>query len=380
MSDANSVASSRPIHSAWSPARLGALTLRNRLVMAPMVTMFPEVVDRPTDHHIEFYTKRARGGAGLVIVGATYVSPDGKGFPNQMGIDEHGKVPALRELAWRIQRHAPAILQLFHAGPKTSRSVSGREVVAPSVSIAHDARYDPARPLTDREVEELVTTFEFAAKRAHMAGFCGIEAHGANGYLVHAFSDSRSNRRTDGWRRLDAFSTELVRRLRSRLPASFLVGYTLSPFSIDSRDVADPWSLRAFVDLAGKLTVAGVDYIHVYRGKAEPRDCREPRVFAATLRQAGLTVPIVEGAGIRSAAQAEAFLRGGATLTAVGRALLGRPDLLADPGGEFPEADLATLSTSAGLRQAFASEYPRSAAHQEHRENGEASKSRDGPP
>ncbi len=353
MTDATGATFSRHADSAWSPARIGGVALGNRLVMAPMVTLFPEETDRPTVRHLEFYAERARGGAGLVIVGATYVSPEGKGFPNQMGIDEDGKIPSFRDLARRIQRHAPAILQLFHAGSKTSRRITGQEVVAPSESGGYGARYDTARPLTGSEVDGLLTKYETAASRAQSAGFCGIEVHGANGYLVHAFSDAKSNRRADGWRRLDAFPTELVRRLRSRLPADFLVGYTLSPFSSDGDDVADPDSLRAFRELAGKLAAAGVDYIHVYRGKAEPRDSDRPRVFAELLREAGLTLPIVEGADIRSSAQAEGFLRRGATLAALGRALLGRPDLLAEPGREVPEMELATLSTPEGLRRAF---------------------------
>ena len=353
MTEANGAASSRVAESAWCPLRFGALVLRNRLVMAPMVTLFPEDSDRPTPRHVEFYANRARGGAGLIIVGATYVSREGKGFPNQMGIDEDGKVPAFVGMVREIQQHAPAILQLFHAGPKTSRRITGREVVAPSEFDRRCVRYEIARPLTSGEIEELLTAYEAAAVRAWAAGFRGVEIHGANGYLVHAFSDRKSNQRTDGWRRLDAFPTELVRRIRCRLPAGFLVGYTLSPFPIDGDDVADAGSLRAFVDLAARLVAVGVDYIHVYRGKAEPRVSDGPSVFAKVLRKAGLTRPIVEGAGIRSSAQAEDFLQRGTTLAALGRALLGRPDLLAEPGREVSETELASLSTSAGLRSWF---------------------------
>lgn len=342
---------------AGEPAQFGPLSLRNHLVMAPMVTLFPEVADRPTQHHVSFYAKRARGGAGLVIVGAAYVSPDGRGFPNQMGIDDDGKVPLFGRLAEAIQLHAPAMLQLFHAGPKTSRSLSGRDVVGASGLPSAGARYEPTRPLTTAEVATVVTAFEAAAIRAYDAGFRGVEVHGANGYLLHTFSDPTANRRRDCWGRPDALPVEVVCRLRRRLPSGFLVGYTLSPFPRGGRDVADARSLGSFVDLARHLVAAGVNYIHVYRGKAEPQESRGVRVFAATLRQAGLAIPIVEGAGIRSATDADVFLRQGATLAAVGRALLARPDLLGSPRHEFPASDLAALSTSSSLRRAFAWEY-----------------------
>lgn len=340
-----------------APVSLGPLQLRNRWAMAPMVTLFPEIADRPTSHHIEFYVDRARRGVGLVIVGATYVSPEGKGFPNQMGIDDDGKLPAFSRLADGIQRYAPAIAQLFHAGPKTSTQVSGHEVVAPSAAAARSGRYDAARALSAHDIERLVERFEAAAWRAWRAGFAGVELHGANGYLIHAFSDPRANGRSDQWRASELLPTLIVRRVRQRLPRRFLVGYTLSPFSVDGQDRADRRSLGSFVDLANALTQAGVDYLHIYRGKAEqaPRPC----AFSGLLRRHGITVPLVEGIGIRTAPEAEFFLQRGASLVAVGRALLGRPDLLARSGREYSQANLSELSTSAGLRQAFADEYAR---------------------
>jgi 2,4-dienoyl-CoA reductase-like NADH-dependent reductase (Old Yellow Enzyme family) len=320
--------------------------------------MFPEIADRPTQRHIEFYTKRARTKPGLVIVGAAYVSPEGKGFPNQMGIDNDDKVPAFRELATQIQQFAPAILQLFHAGPKTSRGVSGQDVVAPIATAPRSTRYDMSRALTEGEIHVIFDRFEAAAWRAYRAGFSGVELHGANGYLLHVFSDPHSNLRNDKWKQLDAVPLSLVRRLWRRLPDHFLIGYTLSPFFVDSNDVADVKSLEWFAQLAGRIAQSGAGYLHIYRGKTEQGDV--PRAFVRILRERGIVLPVVEGAGIRSAAQAEFFVRSGATLVAVGRALLGRPDFLTIPEFEYPAADFADLSTSAGIQKAFDAECRRS--------------------
>ena len=342
----------------YNRVQFGGLHLRNRWAMAPIVTMFPEIADRPNRQHIEFYAKRARAGPGLVIVGAAYVSPEGKGFPNQMGIDTDDKIPAFRDLVAQIQRFTPAILQLFHAGPKTSRGVSGQDVVAPIAAAPRKIRYDESRALTESEINAICDRFEAAAWRAYQAGFSGVELHGANGYLLHSFSDPYSNLRKDEWGDLGAVPFSIVRRLRQRLPDRFLIGYTLSPFFVDSNDVADVMSLELFKQLAGRIAQAGVGYLHIYRGKAEPHD--EPRAFAGILRGHGILLPIVEGAGIRSAAQAEFFIRDGATLVAVGRALLGRPDLLTNPDFEYSAAEFADLSTSAGIQKAFATECHRS--------------------
>jgi 2,4-dienoyl-CoA reductase-like NADH-dependent reductase (Old Yellow Enzyme family) len=338
----------------YNPVTLGGLHLCNRWAMAPLVTMFPETADRPTRNHIEFYGKRASARPGLVIVGAAYVSSEGKGFPNQMGIDSDDKIPAFRELAMRIQQFTPAILQLFHAGPKTSRNVSGQDVVAPAATAPRRIRYDTSRALTEEEIVVISDRFEASAWRAYQAGFSGVELHGANGYLLHAFSDPRSNFRKDKWGQLDALPILLIRRLRQLLPDRFLIGYTLSPYFVDSGDSADAKSLDRFAQLAGQIAQAGAGYIHVYRGKTE--NSGGPRAFAGILRERGIELPVIEGAGIRSAAQAEFFIRSGATLVAVGRALLGRPDLLTDPDFEYPAAELADLATSAGIQRAFAAE------------------------
>lgn len=340
----------------YSSTRFAHLTLENRLAVAPMVTLFPEVVDCPTRHHMAFYARRAAGGAGLLIVGATYVSPEGKGFPNQMGIHSDEAIPMFGELAARIREHVPAILQLFHAGPKTSRRVTGNRVVAPSPMSSRGRRYDRAVAMTAADARTALVRFVSAARRARRAGFDGVELHGANGYLLNAFSDPLLNGRPDEWGDLTAWPLAVVRRIRDELPRPFLIGYTLTPFPANQHQ-PDAGSLERFVALAHGLQGAGADYIHVYRGKEEESRTRPQIVFASMLRCAGVVLPIIEGAGIRNAAQAVRFIRGGATLAAIGRALLGMPNLLSRRDFEYPSEDLAALSTSVALQRVFDSEF-----------------------
>ena len=88
----------------FSPGRMGRMELRNRVVMAPMVVQLASETGAVTPRTVDHYARRARGGAGLVIVEATYVSPEGKAFACQRGIDRDGLVPGHVELVEAVHR------------------------------------------------------------------------------------------------------------------------------------------------------------------------------------------------------------------------------------------------------------------------------------
>jgi 2,4-dienoyl-CoA reductase-like NADH-dependent reductase (Old Yellow Enzyme family) len=340
-----------------SPTALGRLRLKNRWVMAPMVTSFPEVADRPTRAHIKFYERRARGGVGFVVVGATYVAPEGRGFPNQMGIDQDDKVATFRGLATQVQQHAPAVLQLFHAGPKTSRAVSGHPVVGPASWPQLKARYDRPCELSDCDLERIAEDFTSAAERAAEAGFVGVELHGANGYLLHAVIDASWDSQSVD--RHTMLPLRIVRRIRERLGSRLLLGFTISPDpALSNGGPHDRQSnLPRFVELAQFLDEAGIDYLHVYRRKSDDSRGQAKLVYSSVLRDAGIKLPTIEGAGVKSQQDASHFLNHGASLVAVGRVLLIKPDFTRCPDDPVCSTEeLRRLSTSLGIRQFFAQE------------------------
>ncbi len=231
-----------------------------------------------------------------MIVGASAVSNQGKGFPSQMVLSVEETIKNSRLFCSGIQR-VPAILQMFHAGPKTSRQITGSDVVAVSDRQIVKSRYDKARPLDRDGISRVVSDFVAAAVNAVEAGFSGIELHGANGYLLHGFSDPETNDRADQWRDPFLLASTLVSEIRSNVPADFAVGYTLSPFKIHHAGVDGLYPTEYMVQLVRCLRKAGIDFVHVYRNKEKPFLLKDRLSLASLLKLNGLTLPIIEGGG-----------------------------------------------------------------------------------
>jgi len=182
-----------------SPSRIGAMTLKNRMVMAPMVTNFADEDGFVTERTIAWYGARAAGGVGLVIVEATCVqSPVGRGWRHGLVIDDDRYVPGLGRLAAEVhKRGAKVALQLHHAGRSGRRAVCGVDPVGPSAVPEPVDGAPVPKELTVADIHELVRCFARGAERAVEAGFDGIELHGAHRYLGAQFLSKTSNIRAD---------------------------------------------------------------------------------------------------------------------------------------------------------------------------------------
>jgi len=181
----------------FEPLAVGTMHLKNRLVMPPMVTNFATRDGYVTDRSRHYYAARAEGGVGLVIVKATCIeTPAGKGFYQQLAIDDDKYVPGLRALVEAIQEHgARAAVQLHHAGRNTTAAITGQQLVAPSAIPMPNG--EVPRELTIDEIKETVRRFATAAGRAKSAGFDAVEIHAAHGYLLCQFLSAASNKRQD---------------------------------------------------------------------------------------------------------------------------------------------------------------------------------------
>jgi 2,4-dienoyl-CoA reductase-like NADH-dependent reductase (Old Yellow Enzyme family) len=222
----------------FSPIPLRSVTLKNRVVIAPMHQYSGEA-GYPTDWHLMNAGRFATGGAGLVIVESTKVERRGCGTVGDLGLWHDDFIPDFARLAGFIRRHGsvPGI-QLGHSGRKARRQrpwEGGRplqqsaeiadwddwELVAPS-AIA--AKGDPEpRMLTLSEVQDLVDAWGKAAARADRAGFEVLEIHGAHGYLIHQFLSPVANLRNDNYGGSEAnrrrFAIEIVEAVRANWPA-----------------------------------------------------------------------------------------------------------------------------------------------------------------
>ncbi|MBU2536478.1 MAG: FAD-dependent oxidoreductase [Chloroflexi bacterium] len=180
----------------WEPFRIGRMELKNRVVMPPMVTRYAADDGFVTERTKNYYEARARGGAGLIIVEATYVHRQGWAFPNQLGISDDKFISGMRELVDAVHKHGAKIgIQIHHGGREAKSTVNGLQPV--SASPLPGLAGETPREMAVEEIAETVAYFADAAFRAKTAGFDGVEIHGAHGYLVDQFLSPNSNKRKD---------------------------------------------------------------------------------------------------------------------------------------------------------------------------------------
>ncbi|MFB1080750.1 NADPH dehydrogenase NamA [Jeotgalibacillus sp. JSM ZJ347] len=179
----------------FSPYQVKNVTLKNRIVMAPMCMYSCYNQDGiVTNFHKVHYASRAAGQTGLIMLEATSVTPQGRISNEDLGIwsDEH--IAGLKELTDLIKENgAKTAIQLAHAGRK---SMTDGSIIAPS-AIAFNEKMKQPEEMTQNQIHETVLAFKDGARRARDAGFDIIELHAAHGYLINEFLSPLSNHRTD---------------------------------------------------------------------------------------------------------------------------------------------------------------------------------------
>lgn len=181
----------------YSPGRIGRLDIRNRVVMAPMGLAYcpgGEVSDRI----VEFFRLRARGGVGLIVLGAVGIDPLRKIDHDMVYMHDDSFIPGLRRLTEAVRAEGAKIFaQLFHAGRYArTKEYFGVPAVAPS-SVPSSFTGETPQELTFKEITEMISFFAEGAKRAQKAGFDGVEIIGNSGYLIGQFLSPVTNKRTD---------------------------------------------------------------------------------------------------------------------------------------------------------------------------------------
>ena len=318
----------------FSPAQIGGMRLKNRVVMAPMVTQLASDSGTVTQRMLDYYDGRAKGGVGLVIVEATYVAASGKGFPCQLGIDRDAFLPGHFELAEVIHRHgARAAIQIHHGGADADIASCGGTLLAPSPVTGYRSGVMP-RELTVEEIEELAECFARAAERAKRVGYDAVELHGAHGYLIHQFLSPASNQRTD------EYGGSFENRLRfPRLVISRVRELAGSRFPVLLRMSAEGgYGLEEAVEIAAALEGEGVDCIHVSMGGTAPTrvvpshtsPMAMPEGYLASHAAAiksRLSIPVIAVGEIRHPSFAEEMLaQGKADFIALARQFLADPE------------------------------------------------------
>ena len=182
------------MHKLFEQTAIRNVTLKNRVVMAPMCMYEAHEDGFVTPFHTVHYTSRAVGQVGLIMLEATAVLPEGRITENDLGIWSDAHIDGLKELVSMMHAYgSKTAIQLAHAGRK---STCNSQNVAPS-AIAFSDDYKTPKELSKEEIKEVVLAFQQAAIRAKTAGFDVLEIHGAHGYLINEFLSPLANHRDD---------------------------------------------------------------------------------------------------------------------------------------------------------------------------------------
>ena len=244
---------------------IGKVKIKNRFVMAPMISNLGNPDGSTNENHISYLEARAKGGFGLIITEYTFVNNrNSRGSVNETGVYDRKFIPKFRRLTERVHMHgAKTFMQLVHAGGKASQQYNRMRSFAPS-----SVDYMGTTPweLTQQDISEIIEDFVHAAKNAKDSFFDGIELHGAHGYLLSEFMSPSLNRRTDRYggdleRRL-RFPQEVVDAIRSEI--DFPVGMRISLYENGDNSYNPEYGLKIAENMKG------LDYIHFSAGIFNP--------------------------------------------------------------------------------------------------------------
>ncbi|KAF0807768.1 NADH:flavin oxidoreductase [Alcanivorax xiamenensis] len=266
----------------FTPLGLGPLTLDNRIIIAPMCQYSAEHGNASSWHTIHLGTL-TQSGAGLLILEATAVRPEGRISPEDLGLWNDDNEAALKTVLDQVRAWStmPVGIQLAHAGRKAStlRPWQGGAQIKPDQDhgwrtrapsdLPFQAGEEAPEPLTEDDIGELIEAFVTAAKRAHRLGLDLIEIHGAHGYLLHEFLSPLSNQRQD------RYGGSLENRMRLLLEVFEAVRDAVPEMAVGVRVsatdwAADGWDLEQTVALAKALKARGCHFIHVSSGGLTP--------------------------------------------------------------------------------------------------------------
>jgi 2,4-dienoyl-CoA reductase-like NADH-dependent reductase (Old Yellow Enzyme family) len=327
----------------FTPAKVGSLTLANRIVIAPMC-QYSAQDGCMTDWHQMHLGQLALSGAGLLTIEATAVKPEGRITYGDVGLYSDECESAMRSVVESVRRWSdmPIAIQLAHAGRKASTEVpwkggaqlpvdhrNGWRTEAPSAIAFNEGDSTPAA--LDREgLAGVRDAFVDAARRSVRLGLDAIQLHGAHGYLLHQFLSPLSNRRDDQYggslENRMRFPLEVFEAVRSAVPADCPVSIRIS-----GTDWAPGgWDVEQSIEFAGALEARGCSAIHVSSGGLTPKQ-QIPvgpgfQVPLARAIKAAVKMPVIAVGLINDFDHAESILvAGDADFIALARAMLYNP-------------------------------------------------------
>ncbi|BBH53744.1 alkene reductase [Fluviispira sanaruensis] len=313
----------------FEPIKMGDLSLNNRIILAPLTRCRANYQRVPNDLMKKYYCQRA--SFGMIITEATSVDPLGVGYPRTPGIWSEDQVKAWRNITDAVhEKGGTIVIQLWHVGRISDPYYIGQAPIGPSAIGANlkislirpEKKFDTPRAVTIEEIKQLVEIYRNAAKNAKRAGFDGVELHGANGYLLDQFLQSKSNIRRDQYggsiENRAKFPLEVVDAVIDVWGAG-RVGYHIAP-RCDAHDMGDENPLATFSYLVSQLSKRNIAFICAR--EYEAKDSLAPNLKSL------FSGKFILNEGFTKESGENAIQNGHADAIAFGKISIPNPDLL----------------------------------------------------
>jgi N-ethylmaleimide reductase len=323
----------------FSEYQLGSITLKNRVVMAPM-TRSRAISNVPNELMAEYYAQRA--GAGLIITEGVAPSPNGLGYARIPGIFNQEQVAGWKLITDAVHAKGGKIfIQLMHTGRVSvaENLPAGAEVLAPSAvqlegTMWTDANgmqpYPTPKEMTAADIEATIEEYVTASKNAIVAGFDGVELHGANGYLIEQFLNTATNQRTDAYggsaTNRNRFAIEVSQRVAAAIGAD-KTAMRVSPYGVFNGIAIHDELDAQYIELATALGKLGLVYLHNVDHSSQGAPA-VPEASKKKLKEAFGGTFIYSG-GLDKVSAEAVLEEGRGDLVAFGRPFLANPDLVA---------------------------------------------------
>jgi 2,4-dienoyl-CoA reductase-like NADH-dependent reductase (Old Yellow Enzyme family) len=324
----------------FKETKLNGMQLSNRFVRSATWEGMAADDGAVTPKLMEMMNALAKGGVGLIISSHTYVRPEGKAGPWQLGVYKDELIPGLREMVASVhERGGRIVMQLAHAGHFAAEKLTGQPPLV--VSDFEGLAGSPRKEMTACDIREIVSAFGDAAGRAKAAGFDGVQIHSAHGYLLSQFLSPAFNKRTDEYGGSPSnrarIHQEVYRAIREVVGNDYPILIKMNCRDFDENGLSLEDSVRA----AGLLAGAGLDAIEVSGGlvtggalsPSRPGINSEEKeaYFKEELRsfRKAVSIPLILVGGIRSFEVAERLVDDGmADYISMCRPFIREPDLI----------------------------------------------------
>lgn len=322
----------------FTPTHLGAVQLKNRVVMAPM-TRCRAIDTAPGALEAAYYSQRA--SAGLIITEGTAPDADGLGYARQPGIFTEAQILGWKQVTDAVHAAGGRIaLQLMHGGRVAHplNMVPGARILGPSAVAAPGQQYTDAQgpqdipvpeAMTEADIEAAIAGFAQAARNAMTAGFDAVELHGANGYLIEQFLNTAANQRTDQWGGSIENRARFALRVAKATVAAIgsdRVGIRLSPYGVFNGSVPDAETDALYSYLAKGLGNLGLAWLHQVDHVSMGAPA-VPESMRYALRE-GFGGPILLSGGYDKARADADLVEGKGQAVAFGRPFIANPNLV----------------------------------------------------